>query len=53
MVYVSPSTLEWRSIVHTWLNNNMGKLFNEKQREYLWGLFDTHIDKTIELIRGK
>jgi len=53
MVYASPSTLAWRPIVTSWINQVPDTLLNAKQKEYLQMMFETHIDNTIELVRGK
>jgi hypothetical protein len=53
MVYASPSTLSWRPIVTSWINQLPEDLLTTKQKEQLQWMFDTHIDNTIELIRGK
>jgi len=53
MVYASPSTLNWRPIVASWIKHLPEEMLNPKQREQLQWMFDTHIDNTIELVRGK
>jgi dynein heavy chain len=53
MVYASPQALNWRPIVTTWIKRLDDTMIHQKLKDLLQNLFDTHIDNTIELIRGK
>ena len=53
MVYASPTSLGWKPIVVSWIAQLSENLLTPKQKEQLQWLFDTHIDNTVELVRGK
>lgn len=53
MVYSSPQALHWRPIVSSWIRKLDDNMLTQKMKELLLNLFDTHIDNTIELVRGK
>ncbi len=53
MVYTADNALTWEPITKTWLKKLSDEVLPPKMKEWTDNLFMTHIQNTIDLIRGK
>lgn len=51
MVYTNRESLGWRPLVKSWLAALEG--MSSKNREYIWNLFEAHVDNTLDLLTVK